>query len=333
MNGYVPFAEATATQADALATAIVRVRNEVLHQQAAGSLAGAGPVFLAIGASLAAAAAPVWELRARGIDASRLGSGDTPLPLPGSDRTIVAISQSGRSSETIAAFETVPVPLRYAVVNTRPSPLADLSSASLDLGSIPDSYASTIGYTATIAGLALLGEAWNGGELDPSWAELADVFRRLETTLDTAAASDHFEGAPGADFIGGGASVGSAEAGALLLREVARVPASAMSTRQYLHGAMESAGEGVTVLFGDTREIEVARMLARADHRVVLVTSSDIDAPGVVTIHLPQLRASQRAILEALVLQRIAGDVARRRGIEIEEFVFSHDDTKVGSPE
>ena len=58
-------------------------------------------------------------------------------------------------------LESVEEQLRYAVVNTAPSPIADVASTVIDIGNIPDSYASTVGYTATVAALGILADAWD----------------------------------------------------------------------------------------------------------------------------------------------------------------------------
>jgi glucosamine--fructose-6-phosphate aminotransferase (isomerizing) len=103
-----------------------------------------------------------------------------------------------------------------------------------------------------------------------------------------------------------------------------------MSTRQYLHGSMESAGDGVHVVLGDSRELDLATTLADAGHHVVLVSSEEISASRTLhPVRLPKLPAAQRAVLEALVLQILVGAVADVRGIDIEEFVFHNADTKV----
>lgn len=329
---YITFARARATQADALEAAIARIGAEVLRQQHDGGLRGPGPVFVGIGASLAAASPAVWELRSRGIHSWRLGAGDHPLPFPASVHPIIGISQSGKSTETLAVLGSIDPALRYAVVNTDPSPVSQLATAVLSLGNIPDSYASTIGYTATVAGLGMIAEAWDGGALDEGWASLPDLFRWTEQTVGERAVelAATFRGRSTADFVGAGPSVGSAEAGALLFREVARVHAAGMSTRQYLHGSMESAGDGVHVLFGEDRELEVARMLADAGHSALLVTTADVaEAPRLQTVRLPDVAPAQRAILEALVMQILVEQVAIDAGVEIEEFVFFHTDTKV----
>jgi fructoselysine-6-P-deglycase FrlB-like protein len=328
----VSFAQARADQAQRLGEAIGTVTAAAAGLAAAGGFSGAGPIFVGIGASHAAACAPVWTLRARGIHSWRLGAGDHPLPFPRSDHPVIGVSQSGRSAETLAVLESVERDRRYAVVNRTPSPIADAARIILGIGNIPDSYASTVGYTATVAALGILADSWDGGAIGPGWQDMAEVLRETEQRLtepvrQLAAA---FGQARSADFVGAGPSVGSAEAAALLFREVARVPSAGMGTRQYLHGAMESAGDSVHVLFGDTRETEVAATLAAAGHQVILVTSQDVASRrNLATVRLPARPPAQRVILEALAMQILVAEVAEQRAIEIEEFVFHNSDTKV----
>ncbi|WP_431279549.1 SIS domain-containing protein [Leifsonia poae] len=331
MNGYNTFAAARATQAEELGRAIPLIAAQIADRQAAGELEGPGPVFVGIGASLAAACAAVWELRSRGIHSWRLGAGDLPLPFPESTHPIVAISQSGRSAETLAVLESVAPELRLAVVNTEPSPISQIAS-SIALGNLADSYASTIGYTATVAALGMLADAWDGGRIDPAWFGLHETFARVEAQLADRvdALAELFRTVASSDFVGAGPAVGSAEAGALLFREVARIPATGMSTRQYLHGSMESAGGGVHVVFGDSRELDLATTLSEAGHHVILISGEPVDSTATLhVVQVPKLPAAQRAVIEALVMQLLVGAVAAVRGIEVEEFVFHNEDTKV----
>src|SRR5882724_2057001 len=176
VSEYITFAAARQTQADSLEVAIGSIRDQVLGYQNAGEFRGAGPIFTGIGASLAAACAPVWSLRSRGIHSWRLGAGDQPLPFPPTVHPVVGVSQSGRSAETLALLESVSGSLRYAVVNAVPSSIAEAAATVIGLGNRPDSYASTVGYTATVAALGILADAWDGGVIDPSWADLAVLF-------------------------------------------------------------------------------------------------------------------------------------------------------------
>ncbi|QUQ66113.1 SIS domain-containing protein [Kutzneria sp. CA-103260] len=332
VDGFIAYTRARATQAADLAAAVDRLASSVAELAAGGRLSGPGPVFVGIGASLAAACAPVWTLRERGIHSWRLGAGDHPLPFPPSSHPVFGVSQSGRSAETLAVLETIPVGKRYAVVNVVPSPIADLASGLVDLGNIADSYASTIGFTATVAALGLIADAWHGGRVDEGWSRIGDVVAAVERDLGPQIRSlaPLFAAATSADFVGAGPFVGSAEAGALLFREVARIPATGMSTRQYLHGAMESAGGGVHVLFGGDREFAAAETLAGAGHPAILVTSEDFD-PGPLAhlVRLPALPPSQAAIAQIVVVQILVEAVAAVRSVAIEEFVFHNNDIKV----
>ncbi|MFJ6085262.1 SIS domain-containing protein [Streptomyces sp. NPDC092369] len=335
-DGYLAYRTARATQPEELEAAIARLGPQVASMGAAGLLSGPGPVFVGIGASLAAACAPVWSLRSRGVHSWRLGAGDHPLPFPRSRHPVFGVSQSGRSAETLALLESVDPSLRYAVVNMTPSPIADAATGVLDIGSVADSYASTIGFTATIAALGMLADAWDGGMVDEGWARLGALFAatQKELTEQVRALAPLFATVTSADFVGTGPAVGSAEASALLFREVVRIPSTGMSTRQYLHGAMESAGGGVHVLFGDEREHEVADTLVAAGHPVVLVTAERLaQRPLLHPVRVPRLPAAQRAVMEILVAQILVEAVAEVRGLDIEEFVFHNSDIKVtGGP-
>ncbi|MDE1991382.1 MAG: hypothetical protein KGI75_02725 [Rhizobiaceae bacterium] len=332
IKGYIPLAEARASQADALAKAIAAIAEEVNGAQQRGAFEGAGPIFLGIGASFAASAAAVWTLRERGIHGWRLNAGEHPLPFPTTDHPLIGVSQSGKSAETLAVLNSVEQSLRFSVVNAKDSPIEKASAVNISLGNIPDSYASTIGYTATVAALGMIAEAWDKGSIASSWSALPGAFRELESTLAgrisglVAQLSD----AQYVDCTGAAPSVGSAEVGSLLLREIARIPATGMSTRQYLHGAMESAGKGAHIIFGDEREAELSRTLARAGHETILVTTLDVPEENHLShIRLPSLPAAQRPILEAVVMQTIAVETAIARGLDPDAFVFQNNDTKV----
>lgn len=330
VKGYISLAEARAAQADRLAVAVGTIGDEV--RKAGGAFAGPGPIFLGIGASFAASAAAVWTLRARGIESIRLNAGEYPLPYPASKHPLIGVSQSGKSTETLAVFNSIDHALRISVVNANNSPIAAISATSISLGGIPDSYASTIGYTATIMALGMIAEAWDGGAIDPSWAGIAPAVRDLEKALAGRIGElvGRLVDAQYTDCAAVAASSGSAEVGSLLLREIARLPSTGMSTRQYIHGAMESAGMGCHILFGDERELALGRMLARAGHDVILVSPLDVEEEDKLShIAIPDLSPAQRPILEAIVMQTLAVETAVARGLDPDAFVFQHNDTKV----
>ncbi|GMA87693.1 hypothetical protein GCM10025868_29430 [Angustibacter aerolatus] len=101
---FIPYADAMATQPERLDAVVRHVRGQA---PVTALLSTRRPVFVGIGASLAAAAAPVHALRARGVAAHRADVGDLPPGTPALGDAVVAISQSGRSRETVEALSAV----------------------------------------------------------------------------------------------------------------------------------------------------------------------------------------------------------------------------------
>ncbi|GAA2025675.1 glucosamine--fructose-6-phosphate aminotransferase [Catenulispora yoronensis] len=338
----ITFREGRDAQPAALGRIVAHVRAQ-LGERPAALTAAARPLFTGIGASYAAAAVPVHALRAARIPAQRMRA-DEAADQPGGVGAdlLIGISQSGRSTETLAAFEQVSGPARIAVVNVSDSPLAAAADLTVGLGDEADSFASTVGFTGTIVALDLIAAAAAGhsgaGWSEVGWSEvgwsavgtLVEAARATAVPVAAVVAGRAAE-AYAADFVASGASRAAAEEGALLLREVARLTAAASPTRTYLHGEMESAGRTLHVVFGDGREIELARTLARAGHRSVLVTAEPVEPVGDLhVVALPRSAPGVRAVLETVVAQELAAALAEARDVPVESFVFANDDTKQG---
>lgn len=329
----ITFEAGQAAQGRALAR-VAQHLGRVIADDSTGVLQGCTrPLFVGIGASYAALAVPVQLLRDRGVVSQRLLADELTGDARGIDAdVVVAVSQSGRSTETLAALEGLTVP-RVAVVNVSPSPLTELAEMTVDLGNEPDSYASTIGFTGSVIALERIAAAIAGVHEDP-WGDIEQQVAAIETAARPvlAALAQRSMTAVAADVVAHGASRASAEAAALLLREVARMPATASATRNYLHGEMESAGGTLHVVLGDDREVALARSLAGAGHATLLLTAStDVQAERELhVLHLPHVPAPVRVVLEVVVLQMLAAALAAGRGLEIESFVFANDDTKQG---
>jgi fructoselysine-6-P-deglycase FrlB-like protein len=337
-EGTIPYLEGRASQPAALERVTAHLAGRL--SALAPALEARRPVFVGIGASHAALALPVRLLAQHGVPACRALAGDLgPHPVTVEADLVIAVSQSGRSTETLDALGRVDRARGVAFVNTAPSPLTAAAGRVVDLGSEPDSYASTVGYTGTLAGLTMIAHTLGGVSLAAVATEWAGIGERLERheraiapvvdEVATRAAT-----VVAADVVGAGAARSVSEEGALLLREVCRVPATAMVTRNYLHGAMESAGRTLHVVIGDDRELELARALADAGHHTLAVTAAPL-VPGerLYVARVPgDVPLAVRTVLETAVLQRLAGSLADSRGVEIEEFVFRNDDTKTEEP-
>ncbi|MGW5362525.1 SIS domain-containing protein [Actinopolymorpha pittospori] len=338
----IPYLDGRTGQSAALERIASRVGDQLTGLATPdGALRGcARPVFVGIGASYAALALPVEVLASGGVPGRRELAGEIGSGVRFADADlVVGVSQSGRSPETIDALAMVPLNQRAAVVNVVPSGLADSVAHAVDLGNEPDSYASTIGYTGTLVALSMLARTmigWTPAQVAAEWAGIGSILDRHEIAMaavvDEVAQRAHH--VVGADVVASGAARSTSESGALLLREVCRVPSAALVTRNYLHGEMESAGTTLHVVIGDGRELELARTLARAGHLTLCITTTAVQPDD----HLHVARISEdlpvpvRTVLQTAVLQRLAGALAAVRGVDIEEFVFDNTDTKVEEP-
>ncbi|MEV7417655.1 hypothetical protein [Streptomyces sp. NPDC089919] len=334
----ITFLQGQAGQGAALERVAAHVRGQLAAAGAARLVAARRPLLAGIGASYAALAVPVQQLREQGVVTQRVLSSEIEGGLTGFEADVlIGVSQGGRSTETLAAFRAAPpATLKAALVNVSPSPLVAAADLAVDLGNEPDSYASTIGYTGTIVALDLMAGALTGRPADQGpWhgiGALTDLTHRRAAEavagLRTGAA-----GCTAADVVAAGASRASAEEGALLLREVVRMPATAAVTRNYLHGEMESAGNTLHVVLGAGREVELAGSLAAAGHCTLLVTTAETgpaELPDLHVVRLPACAGAVRTVLEAVVLQELVAQLSDERGVPIESFVFANDDTKEG---
>jgi glutamine---fructose-6-phosphate transaminase (isomerizing) len=290
-------------------------------------------VFTGMGASLLAGVPAAQTLRAGGRLALAMPA--TEVVDPGGERVgaaFVAVSQSGRSAETVAALRAVDRP-RLALANIMTSPLADVADLILPIGSIPDAGISILTYTATLLAGAALAAVLLTGEFHANAGPLAEAVAALLEPADAVAerVSSRLQDVRAVDVIGQGFSAASAGYGALLIREAARIPASGFDTHQYLHGPLEVAEAGMgAVLLGAEREVGLAGHLASAGVAVLLIPDTDVRVPdGVEVIRLPDVPAPLRPILEAIPLQLLADHLARARGLAPGVFRHHQDDTKV----
>ena len=284
-------------------------------------------VFAGIGASAHALVPSVLALRAAGRRAFALQA--TELDDPGARQladAFVLVSQSGASAETVAALEQIDGVPMIAISAQGDSPLVRASEAWLPLGPEPDTPVATLSYTATLQALgmfcdALLGITESVWRVLPSLAEGV-----LEASAPPAAAlAADFAGVSVLEAVGGGPGLASARETALLAREALRLPATAMETREYLHGPLEAVAEGFgAVVFGRARERALAEAMASFGARVALVSdSADAD------FQLPEVPPVAAAILQILPVQLLVDEVASRRGLTIGELRRHQDDTKV----
>jgi fructoselysine-6-P-deglycase FrlB-like protein len=295
---------------------------------------GALVALVGIGASehIARSAAVTWRaagIRAVAVSASELMGG------AGSFADVyVALSESGRSAETVAALSHLTA-RRVGVTNDPASPLADVVDEVVPLASGPDSPIYTTGYTATLQAVGLLGDHWGRTATDWSFlpgqaSEVLDVCGSVVKEV-----RQRFDEARIVDVVGSGTSTATAGEGALVLREAARMHTAAHETYNYLHGPMEPLDEHAACLVvGDGRELRLASDVAGIGCATLLLTTRQVEpTENLSVVQLPTATSSLgQAVLQILPVQALAWELASGRGLGVDGFRYRQDDTKLDSP-
>ncbi len=331
---WIPAEVSYATQAANLVAMVDRLQDQVRR------LSPEKPQrvsVIGIGASHAAAAGAVYEMRRIGLDALRFLPSELPAGLSGPSGLTVLVSQSGRSAEIVELARRSPNADLVALTNYTPSPLAALCKRELNLGDLSDSSVSFVSFTGTMLALALLTDHWNGRHRADHWKALVtesfDFADRNDGELyDIAAMLLH---GSSIDIVAPAPLMSVAEESALMLREGPRMFATAMETRQYLHGPMDAAGPGAHLVFGGQREALLIDQLSQRTHRLAFVTGSDgpTGAATATTLRLPARLddPASLAIASTFVAQKLTLHAAGLRGFDINDAAFQRLDTKTDS--
>jgi glutamine---fructose-6-phosphate transaminase (isomerizing) len=256
---------------------------------------------------------------ARGGSADMFDGVSADVPAGFAD-AYLAVSQSGRSRETVEALRAVPVGVPRVAVTDRPDqPLGTAANVVLPLGSGEDTRVSTLSYTATVQALGLLADALTG-RVSADWDALPGLVRSVLAADSAGVFVDAFADVTVIDVVGSGVAAGSVGAAALLLREAVHLPTAGFPTREYLHGPLEAAGpRRGALVFGTGREAELAADLAGWGASVVLVTTSPAppEHRRLRVVTLPAAGGLAAAVLDILPVQVASAALAERKGLTI----------------
>ncbi|WP_119270228.1 SIS domain-containing protein [Taklimakanibacter deserti] len=321
-----------ARQPESIAACLAAAQAEVatldLEGLASGQIAVTG-----IGASFAAATVIAGELMRRGRRAVAMRSVDLIDAKDAAD-AIIALSHRGRSVETVDSLKAQATAAKLAITNDGASPLAQVADRHIRLDNGSDATPSSTGYTGTLAAAAVLAERlcgatatdWQGlpGTVSETLARAQEKMPRLGKL---------FKDRRAIDCVGACSSFGTADGASLLIREAARIPAAATDTRHYLHGPMEAMDDRTgVVVFGDGREVELARQLNKIGCPALLVTANpDVEDEGLLTvIQVPaQENRIVRGIIDILSAQLLASELSDAAGLTDTKFRYPQTDTKL----
>ncbi len=326
------FEDGVDAQPQTLARSAEAVRSGL--SQLAGLQGGEVVALVGIGASehIARSAAPAWRaagIRAVAVSAAELMSEHVALA-----DVYVALSESGRSAETVAALARTGG-RRVGITNEPGSPLTEVVDEVLLLESGPDSPVYTTGYTATLQAVGMLGDHWAGTTSD--WSSLPG---QVESSLSVSkpavdALAMSFSGARIIDVVGSGTSNATAGEGALVLREAARAHTASYDTYNYLHGPMEPLDpQTACIIVGDGRELRLAAEVSSIGCPTLLLTTREdittLDNLTVLTLPKASSPLGQ-AVLQIVPIQALAWRLADDRGLRVDGFRYQQDDTKLES--
>jgi fructoselysine-6-P-deglycase FrlB-like protein len=306
-------AEMARQTADALTTMSA---NPQAAEQLAASLRRTGKaVLLGMGASHAVNRAVEPLYRDLGIEAFAIPLSEQlgqPLPLKGA--TVIVTSQSGESAEVLRwGQEHAPERDVFGLTMEAGSQLAQMMPSLIGAGGSEHAFAATRSLTITLAQHATV-LAQLGADLGPAQAMLESP---AQVGLNPALAAME---QVGTIVTSGRRLQGLAEAIALGLVELSRLPCFSLEGGQLRHGPMEMLGPdlGVVMFRGDDATSElVGRLAASAAEAgsptVVFDASGAAPVAGAVTVPLP--KASGLAALFALlpVAQRFMVEFAASR--------------------
>jgi glucosamine--fructose-6-phosphate aminotransferase (isomerizing) len=238
------------------------------------------------------------------------------------DMLALAISQSGRSPDILAAAEAAQRSGARLVVlvNDEDSPLARMADVLLPLRAGQErSVAATKSYIASLAAVVQLVAGWaKDKELGQALANAPGLLRTA-WEADWSAVGELLSDARGLYAIGRGLGLAVAHEAALKFKETCGLHAEAFSAAEVRHGPMALIGPDFPLLVfrqsdatGDGTDAFVAAMVGEGNH--VLVASSSA-TPGI-RLPTPAAHPAIEPLLQIQSFYRAANALALRRGFD-----------------
>ena len=263
-----------------------------------------------------------------------------PVILPGD--VVIAISQSGETADTLAAFQLAKEnnALCFGIVNVVGSSIARASDTGIYIHVGPEiGVASTKAFTGQVTVLTLfaLALAHEKGtitqqEYEETIAELANIPDKIKAVLakddeikEIARALTYAENAL---YMGRGFNYPVALEGALKLKEISYIHAEGYPAAEMKHGPIALIDEDMPVLFVATHHQLYKKILsnieevkARNGRIISVVTEGDKAVSGMSeeTVEVPPTLAPLAPLLSVIPLQLIAYHVAVEKGLNVDQ--------------
>jgi len=238
------------------------------------------------------------------------------------DMALLAISQSGRSPDLVAAAGTARElgACVVALCNCMDSPLAQLADHAIPLcAGVEESVAATKSYIASLSAIVHLLAGWTASEtLMASLLSAPDLLEQA-WEQDWSAAVPVLEGAASLYVVGRGFGLGVAQEAALKLKETCGLHAEAFSAAEVMHGPMALVRRGFPVLMlsqHDESRAGIERLAAEFVGRGAHVLAAGAEVPGAITLDTVSAHPAIEPMLMIQSFYRMAAALAVARGVD-----------------
>jgi len=292
--------------------------------QLAGALEGE-ILLLGSGSSLFAAQVGALALRRRGIAAQAVAATEAQGDKNAyQDRVVIAVSQSGRSSDLLRALDGLHPRRIIALTNTAESPLAARADLTIDVGAGAErAIPATKSVTATLA-ILLSTASLVGGESSRGAAALIEVAHQVRVWFGDSGLAPVIEAARqiarhqnivilGTDY---GAPI--AREAALKFKEATYLHAEGFEAGEFRHGSaamVDARSVAIGIMDRDADEIvgrPMGELAKTGALRYIIGTTSVESIPRLG----PMVADPYNALAWLVTIQMLALDVARALGVE-----------------
>lgn len=263
-------------------------------------------------------------------------------PVISPDDVVIAISQSGETADTLAAFQLAKEnkAMCFGIVNVVGSSIARASDTGIYIHVGPEiGVASTKAFTGQVTVLTLFALALghergtiSKEEYESTIEELGNIPEKIKSVLakdeeikDIARSLTYAENAL---YMGRGFNYPVALEGALKLKEISYIHAEGYPASEMKHGPIALIDENMPVVFVATHHqlykkiiSNIEEVKARNGRIIAVVTEGDeaVKEIAEATIEVPSTLASLAPLLSAIPLQLIAYHVAVEKGLNVDQ--------------
>lgn len=263
-------------------------------------------------------------------------------PVISPDDVVIAISQSGETADTLAAFQLAKEnkAMCFGIVNVVGSSIARASDTGIYIHVGPEiGVASTKAFTGQVTVLTLFALALghergtiSKEEYESTIEELGNIPEKIKSVLakdeeikDIARSLTYAENAL---YMGRGFNYPVALEGALKLKEISYIHAEGYPAAEMKHGPIALIDENMPVVFVATHHqlykkiiSNIEEVKARNGRIIAVVTEGDeaVKEIAEATIEVPPTLASLAPLLSVIPLQLIAYHVAVEKGLNVDQ--------------